>query len=287
MGDIQTSNSDLLLGVRIRRINLHHYDLRMVAIVVGVVAIVLAIVTVINPPLATLLAPLGLIPIAIAVISVIAARKRPRIVEVYERGFRVISAASQETIVWGEVTGVQISRVSETYYVPREGLLLSSGWSIWESYEIRLPDDYEPRHRDECRYVFHLKDGALFEHSGGRLLFGLVDDIRNNVFAKVIPDMIKRFQSGETVSLTSTTTYSKHGLHGTLIRETRHARREISLDIDWGDITRLFRTDTALQITVGHQQPVIVPMSEIINAPGFLKILGDLHEQGMVPAVSQ
>lgn len=286
MSAVEAIDPDLAVGTQIRTIDLYHGSLWAAVATAIIVAVVYAVVAFINLRAAVTWLPLGLIPILMAGIAAFLPRKQPRRVEVYERGFRVIASLWSRIVRWDDVTGVQINRVSDTFYSVPLWTLLSVRRSGPAQYSLG-PTDYVPQHFDKCVYIFHLVDGARFELTGDGRLFGLADDITKNVFNRLIPDMIQRFEAGEAIGLTDTVSYTKAGLMGTLIRETRHARREIPMTFGWGDITQLSRTSKSLQITVGHQQPIIVPMSEIINAPGFLRILKSLAEQAVIPDMSR
>ncbi|MBN1430819.1 MAG: hypothetical protein JXB07_20785 [Anaerolineae bacterium] len=211
-------------------------------------------------------------------------------VDIYENGIILIHGQRRERILWQDIVGVQANKYSDlaftsTYSVPYivpvfiPFLLLTFSGSI--------SGGGKPYWAHFSHYVLHLRDKQTRELRGGVEFFELMSVFKDKVFKRLTPETVQRFRKGEVIHLTDGIIYSQDGLKGTLVRQTRHSRREVPINMSWDQITRIYFLDQSLRLSTSDGKVTILPIDEIINMPAFLAVLTVLHEERGIPKVAR
>lgn len=251
----------------------------VLAIVVFLVAFLLGSV---SRPASIVAGGIGLLLLVSTLVSVYVASGELSKVAVHENGLLLQSRQEEEVILWDDIDGVQTDLRSEVrirsfripIFIPF-GIGFLYGWT-----NVR-----KPYHFYSGYVVLHLRTGDTRELLGDERLFSLRKLLNENVMVRLISEVKQRFENGEVIPLAEGVQYSQDGIKGMLVRETRHSRREIPIDLAWEQITGLRFTERSFRISATDYKTVIMSIREMINLQAFLAVLKSLNAKGRIPRV--
>lgn len=201
-------------------------------------------------------------------------------VVVYEGGLSLRTLLSNREFLWKDIIDVRLDLQSPKQRSARSGAILIFAiltlWLVALSAAIIEP----VMSYWSSKYTLTLRNGSTVRIRGNRSLAALEPDIIKRLIPYLAERTLARLESGESIQLHPTVSYSQEGIYGTKKTGKRRNAPHESFSIPWKDYTGVITEDGWIQITAKQKTIVSLPKDEVSNLIALISIYRTLKQSG-------